>query len=137
MREKLARFMAGRYGNDNLNKSISIAAVVFLIISLITARIVPYISTLCWVLAIVLIAVCYYRMLSRDISKRSMENQKFMSLRYQAAVKKQRRAERAAQSKDYKFFKCPKCGVLNRIPRGKGKIQITCPKCGEQFIRTS
>ena len=66
-----------------------------------------------------------------------MENQKFMSLRYQAAVKKQHIAERAAQSKDYKFSKCPKCGVLNRTRGAKGKIQITRPKCGEQFIRKS
>lgn len=137
MKEKFARFMAGRYGNDNLNKVISISSIVFLVISLITTRFVPFLASFCWILAIMLIVLCYYRMLSRDIAKRSMENQKFMSLRYQAAVKKQHRAERAAQSKDYKFFKCPKCGVLNRIPRGKGKIQITCPKCGEQFIRKS
>ena len=97
MREKFARFMAGRYGNDNLNKVISISSIVFLVISLITTRFVPFLASFCWILAIMLIVLCYYRMLSRDIAKRSMENQKFMSLRYQAAVKKQHRAERAAQ----------------------------------------
>ncbi len=137
MREKFAKFMAGRYGGDQLNRVISISAVVFLVISLIILRKVPILGTLLWVLALALIIFCYYRTFSRDIAKRSAENQKFMSLRYKQAVNKQRRAERAAQSKDFKFFKCPKCGVLNRIPRGKGKIQITCPKCGEQFIRKS
>ena len=61
------------------------------------------------------------------IARRSAENQKYLNFRYSLAVKKQRSAQMAAQSKDFKFFKCPKCGVLNRIPRGKGKIEITCP----------
>ena len=137
MREKFMRFMMGRYGQDDLNRFLSIAGLIVLVISVITTRFIPYISSILWIIAVVLIVMCYYRMFSRDIAKRSAENQKFLSLRYKFAVEKQRRAERAAQSKDYKFFKCPKCGVYNRIPRGKGKIEITCPKCGEKFIRKS
>ena len=127
--------MMGRYGQDDLNRLLSIAGLIVLVISVITIRFVPYLSSILWIIAVALIVICYYRMFSRDIAKRSAENQKFLSLRYKFAVEKQRRAERAAQSKDYKFFKCPKCGVYNRIPRGKGKIEITCPKCGEKFIR--
>lgn len=137
MREKFMRFMMGRYGQDDLNRFLSIAGLIVLVISVITTRFIPYISSILWIIAVALIVICYYRMFSRDIAKRSAENQKFLSLRYKFAVEKQRRAERAAQSKDYKFFKCPKCGVYNRIPRGKGKIEITCPKCGEKFIRKS
>ncbi len=137
MREKFMRFMMGRYGQDDLNRLLSIAGLIVLVISVITIRFVPYLSSILWIIAVALIVICYYRMFSRDIAKRSAENQKFLSLRYKFAVEKQRRAERAAQSKDYKFFKCPKCGVYNRIPRGKGKIEITCPKCGEKFIRKS
>ncbi len=137
MREKFIRFMMGRYGQDDLNRLLSIAGLIVLVISVITIRFVPYLSSILWIIAVALIVICYYRMFSRDIAKRSAENQKFLSLRYKFAVEKQRRAERAAQSKDYKFFKCPKCGVYNRIPRGKGKIEITCPKCGEKFIRKS
>lgn len=129
--------MMGRYGQDDLNRLLSIAGLIVLVISVITIRFVPYLSSILWIIAVALIVICYYRMFSRDIAKRSAENQKFLSLRYKFAVEKQRRAERAAQSKDYKFFKCPKCGVYNRIPRGKGKIEITCPKCGEKFIRKS
>lgn len=137
MREKFARFMIGRYGQDELNRVISITGLVALVISVVILRFVPILSNILWIVAVALIVLCYYRMFSRDIARRSAENQKFLSFRYKQAVDKQRRAERAAQSKDYKFFKCPKCGVYNRIPRDKGKIEITCPKCGEKFIRKS
>ncbi|MCD8036401.1 MAG: FYDLN acid domain-containing protein [Clostridiales bacterium] len=137
MREKLARFLAGRYGTDDLNKLLSVVALVLLILALIITRVYGNIGSIIWLLGVITLFLCYYRMFSRNIAKRQAENQKFQSLRYGRAVNKQRRKERAEQSKDYKFFKCPKCGVLNRVPKGKGKIQITCPKCGEQFIRKS
>ncbi len=129
--------MYGRYGNDELNRLISIIALVLLILALVLTRVEGVLGSVCWICGVIALILCYYRMFSRNIAKRSAENQKFQSYRYSRAVKKQRLKERAEQSKDYKFFKCPKCGVLNRIPKGKGKIQITCPKCGEQFIRKS
>lgn len=137
MREKFARFMMGRYGLDPLGKVISTSALIFIVLSMLLSRIAPTLGSTLWIVSLFLIILCYYRMFSKNISARAAENQKFQSFRYSFAVKKQHRAERAAQKKDYKFFKCPKCGVLNRIPKGKGKIQITCPKCGEQFIRKS
>lgn len=137
MRERIARFMAGRYGNDQLNRAISICSLVLLIASIVLKFKWPYAGVVCWYVGLILLVYAYFRMLSRNISARVAENQKFQSFRYSFAVKKQQRAQRAAQSKDYKFFKCPKCGVLNRIPRGKGKIEITCPRCGEKFVRKS
>ena len=137
MKEKLEKFMIGRYGNDNLNRAISICSVILLVISVILMKIQPAIGTVFWIAGLILIVLCYYRTFSKNIAARSAENQKYLTALYKVAVKKQQAKERAAQKKDYKFFKCPKCGVLNRIPRGKGKIQITCPRCGEQFIRKS
>ncbi|GFI62264.1 hypothetical protein IMSAG049_01440 [Clostridiales bacterium] len=137
MKEKFARFMAQRYGSDELNRAISIGSLAMLLISFVIPRKVPMVRMAFWIIALLLIVICYFRMFSKDISARSAENQKFMTFRYSFAVKKQRIAERSAQSKDFKFFKCPKCGVLNRIPKGKGKIEITCPICGEKFIRKS
>lgn len=137
MREKFARFMIGRYGQDELNRVLSITGLIALIVSIVIVRLVPLLSSILWIIAVALIVMCYYRMFSRDIARRSAENQKYLNFRYSLAVKKQRSAHMAAQSKDFKFFKCPKCGVLNRIPRGKGKIEITCPRCGEKFIRKS
>ena len=137
MKEKFERFMIGRYGNDNLNRAISICSVILLVISVILMKIQPAAGTIFWIAGLILIVLCYYRTFSRNIAARSAENQKYLTAVYKVAVKKQQAKERAAQKKDYKFFKCPKCGVLNRIPKGKGKIQITCPRCGEQFIRKS
>lgn len=137
MREKFARFMMGRYGQDQLNRLLSITGLIILVVSVVIVRFIPLLSSVLWIAAVALIVICYWRMFSRNIAARSAENQRYLTFRYKFAVEKQRRAERAAQSKDYKFFKCPKCGVLNRIPKGKGKIEITCPRCGEKFIRKS
>lgn len=137
MREKFAIFMMGRYGQDQLNRLLSITGLIILVVSVVIVRFIPLLSSVLWIAAVALIVICYWRMFSRNIAARSAENQKYLTFRYKFAVEKQRRAERAAQSKDYKFFKCPKCGVLNRIPKGKGKIEITCPRCGEKFIRKS
>lgn len=137
MREKFAIFMMGRYGQDQLNRLLSITGLIILVVSVVIVRFIPLLSSALWIAAVALIVICYWRMFSRNIAARSAENQRYLTFRYKFAVEKQRRAERAAQSKDYKFFKCPKCGVLNRIPKGKGKIEITCPRCGEKFIRKS
>lgn len=137
MREKFAIFMMGRYGHDQLNRLLSITGLIILVVSVVIVRFIPLLSSVLWIAAVALIVICYWRMFSRNIAARSAENQRYLTFRYKFAVEKQRRAERAAQSKDYKFFKCPKCGVLNRIPKGKGEIEITCPRCGEKFIRKS
>ena len=129
--------MMGRYGQDQLNRLLSITGLIILVVSVVIVRFIPLLSSVLWIAAVALIVICYWRMFSRNIAARSAENQRYLTFRYKFAVEKQRRAERAAQSKDYKFFKCPKCGVLNRIPKGKGKIEITCPRCGEKFIRKS
>lgn len=129
--------MMGRYGQDQLNRLLSITGLIILVVSVVIVRFIPLLSSVLWIAAVALIVICYWRMFSRNIAARSAENQRYLTFRYKFAVEKQRRAERAAQSKDCKFFKCPKCGVLNRIPKGKGKIEITCPRCGEKFIRKS
>ena len=137
MREKFARFMAGRYGNDQLNMVISKITLILLIASLLLTHFVPFIGQLCWLVCIANIIITYFRMFSKDIATRTAENQKYLNWKYKKAVDKKYKKDREEQSKDYKFFKCPKCGVLNRVPKGKGKIEITCPKCGEHFIRKS
>ena len=70
----------------------------------------------------------YFRVFSRNINKRYAENQKFLNARYEWTVKAERRKKRFAQRKQYKFFKCPMCKQEVRVPRGHGKICITCPK---------
>lgn len=137
MKEWFNKFMQGRYGGDEYGRYLSIIAIVLVVISVIFSNLVSIVSSITFILGLGLILYCYYRMFSRDTQRRTAENQKYLNNRYQFAVLKQQRKERNAQKADFKFYKCPKCGVLNRIPKGKGKIEVTCPKCGETFIRKS
>lgn len=137
MKAWFAKFMEGRYGGDDYGRFLSVIAIVLIVLSVVFSSFVSWLSTALWIIGFSLIIYCYYRMFSRDTTRRSAENQKYLNNRYQRAVLKQQRKERNAQKADFKFYKCPKCGVLNRIPKGKGKIEITCPKCGEKFIRKS
>lgn len=131
MKQKLQNFMIGRYGVDQLSKGLLWVSIVFCIISLF--------SRLKWfyLLAVALLAYTYFRMFSRNISKRSQENQKFLNWKYRLAVIRNQKREHLAQQKVYRFYRCPGCKQKVRVPRGKGKICITCPKCKTEFIKRS
>ena len=131
MREKLARFMVGRNGVDDLARFESWFVLVVLILSIFTR------SGLLDLIAIALIVHMYFRVFSRNVSKRYEENQKFLNFRYDWTVKWTRKKKHFEQRKMYKFYKCPMCRQEVRVPRGHGKICITCPKCREEFIRRS
>lgn len=131
MREKLARFMIGRNGVDDLARFESWFVLFVLILSIFTR------SGLLDLIAIALIAHMYFRVFSRNVSKRYEENQKFLNFRYDWTVKWNRKKKHFEQRKIYKFYKCPMCKQEVRVPRGHGKICITCPKCREEFIRRS
>ena len=128
MKEKLQRFMWGRYGNDRFNQFLLIVTLVCLALSFFGLRIF-------YVLALALMVYVYYRMFSRNMSKRSAENQWYLKKEMKVRSWWQRRKQLFAGRRDYKIFKCPKCGQKLRGPRHKGKIAIHCRKCGEEFIR--
>lgn len=131
MREKLARFMVGRNGVDDLARFESWFVLVVLILSIFTR------SGLLDLIAIAFIVHMYFRVFSRNVSKRYEENQKFLNFRYDWTVKWNRKKKHFEQRKMYKFYKCPMCRQEVRVPRGHGKICIICPKCREEFIRRS
>lgn len=135
MREKMQRFMSGRYGADELCRLLSAVALGCLVVSMFS----PLLSGLAvfyW-LGIALMIYSCFRMLSKNTSKRYQENQKFLNWRYQMTVKQNRRKTRFAQRKIYRFYKCPQCSQKVRVPKGKGKICITCPKCRAEFVKKS
>ena len=134
MREWMQRAMAGRYGVDQLNRFLTIFAMVMLILSMFFKS---ALSLVFWLLAIVSLVWSYARMFSRKIPKRQAENNAYLTLRYQITRKSTARRQRAAQKRYYRFYKSPRCGVTTRVPKGKGKIRITCPRCGESFVRKS
>ncbi len=135
MREKFSRFMSGRYGADELSKALNIGVLVCLVISIFSGWI-PLLSIFYWI-GLILMVYTFFRMLSRNVSKRYEENQKFLNARYQRTVKREAAKKRWAQRDMYRFYKCPSCKQRVRVPKGRGKICITCPKCRTEFVRKS
>ncbi len=131
MREKLQRFMSGRNGTDDLSKCCLVVAMAALIISMFSRW------TLFYILGLVLLIYAYWRTFSKNVPKRYEENQKYLNFRYQAVVKKEQWKKRFAGRKIYRYFKCPQCRQRVRVPKGKGKICITCPKCRTEFVKRS
>lgn len=141
MRNRFQDFMSGRYGNDQMNQFISVIALVVLIVNLFVR--IPFL----WMAALALLIWTYFRMFSRNTSRRYAENERFLSLisrfrrgggsyggysRQQSAAS---RREAREQRKYYRFFVCPHCSQKVRVPKGKGRIEITCPKCRTSFIK--
>lgn len=134
MRERLARFMAGRNGNDQFNSFLLIVDAVLLLLAAVFSR--SFGRFLYPVMFLLLIYV-YFRMFSRNLYRRREENGKYLRLRYKAGAWFRLRRERWVQRKDYKFFVCPSCHTNLRVPRGQGKIKIVCRKCGKSFTGRS
>lgn len=130
----LRKVMAGRYGVDELSRFLTVAAMAMLVLSMLFNN---GLSLVFWILAIFSLVWGYFRMFSRNTDKRKGENNAYLTLRYAATRKITGIKQRLRQKRYYRFYKCPKCGVTTRVPKGKGKIRITCPKCGESFIRKS
>ena len=118
---RLRRFMAGRYGTDRLNMTILGAGLVACLISPIFHR--PLINLLLTALSYGLMIWAICRTLSRNTYARYQENRKF--LQFFDRLK----------DRQHRYYDCPKCRQVVRVPRGKGTIAITCPKCREKFIR--
>ena len=130
MKDRINRFMAGRYGNDRLNLFLLVLDIV---LALIGGVIGGRTGSVIFVLVALVIVLIYYRMLSRQHIKRASENAKYMRIRYQITGWLKMMKERWVQRKDYKFFTCSACKTTLRVPRGKGKINIVCRKCGHSF----
>ena len=131
MREKFMRFMQGRNGVDDLSKALNITVLVLLVISIFTGWNVLYI------VALALMGYMYFRIFSKNIPKRYAENQKYRNFRYDATIKWNNKKKEWAQRKIYRFDRCPMCRQKVRVPRGRGRICITCPKCRTEFVKKS
>ena len=131
MKQKIQQFMIGRYGADQLGRLLMGISIISLLISLLTKLDIFYIF------AFGLMVYEYYRMMSKKIERRYAENQKYLNGRYRLVVKWNRHKEHFRQRKDYHFYRCPSCKQKVRVPKGKGRICITCPKCKGEFIKKS
>lgn len=127
--------MAGRYGNDKLNQFMMAVFLGCAVLNLFVRN--AYVSTVLNSWECLLILLVYIRMFSRNISKRYAENQKYLALENRLRRFFGQKRYLMQQRKEYHIYKCPGCKQKIRIPRGKGKISIRCPKCGEEFIKNS
>lgn len=117
----LQRFMRGRYGTDKLNTMILILGLVLCIGSMFLPAGWP-------VLVMTLLAYAcsftvIFRSMSRNTYKRYRENRRYLSFLNRL------------KDREHRYFACPKCRQSVRVPKGKGKISITCPKCREKFVK--
>ncbi len=131
MKEKFNQFMAGRYGVDDFSRFMLGAAVVIMLLNLILR--IPFLNTL----VLVIFILIYVRMFSKNIQKRYDENMKFLQQKNKVLGIFNKNKRTVEQMKTYHIYKCPNCSQKIRIPRGKGKIMITCPKCGHEFQKKS
>lgn len=131
MRQKLQQFMYGRYGFDDLSK-------IYLVVTFLCIALSMFVNhSFFYIIGIALLVYTYFRAFSRNTAKRQMENQKFLNLRYRAKVEQNKMKNRREQKKIYRFYHCPSCKQMVRVPKGKGRICITCPKCMMEFIKKS
>ena len=130
IRNAIQRFMYGRYGNDQLNLFLmGLYLLLYLIFLLVRLELLYWAS-------LALLAVTIFRLLSRNGVRRQAENVRFMRLA--APVLSWLRLLRAIRrDKEHVYFKCPSCGQQLRVPRGKGKITVTCRGCGASFQEKS
>ena len=117
----LRSFMAGRYGTDRLNMVILCAGLVASLLS-VWIKAAPF-NLIFWALSYGLMIWAIFRSLSRNTYKRYQENRKFLQITGRI------------KDRDHRYFDCPKCRQMVRVPRGKGKIAITCPRCKEKFVK--
>lgn len=130
MREKLYRFMIGRYGNDQLNRFLMILSVVFFVLSFFGLKSF-------YILGIICLVYTYFRMLSRNTYKRSLENNQYMKYEYKVRQFFATQKRDMQQRRTHHIYRCPSCRQKIRVPRGKGRIEIRCPKCSQTFIKKS
>ena len=121
--DALRRFMAGRYGSDQLGRWLLGLAVVLILLGMIGNRTGSTVLAGLSLLAYVPLIWSIFRMYSRNIEARRRENaalQRFLT---------------RLRDRDHRYYQCPQCRQTVRVPRGRGRINIRCPKCGEQFIK--
>ncbi len=131
MKEKFYRFMQGRYGADELSKFLTGVGMALIILNILTR--ISIFNLLFWVCLI----YSYFRIFSKNYSARYAENQKFLGLKNQFKYKIENHKRMREQKKIYHIYSCPYCKQKIRIPKGKGTIIITCPKCKEEFGKRS
>ena len=128
MAVKLNQFMWGRYGNDELNKALLIAGLVLAVISYF-----PYLGLLSWV-ALAALIFMNVRCLSRNIEKRRVELSRYYAVRNKIKTALSLRKRMWRERNTHRFVKCKHCRAVLRVPKGRGQVEVGCPRCHYQGL---
>ena len=128
----LSRFMYGRNGVDRLGLPMIWVALLLDIINMLL-REKPVVSGITGLVSGVLLFTALFRMFSRNLEKRRAENTRFMEKVWWPVSRRMAGARQQRMDKEHRYFTCHRCGAVCRVPRGKGRIVITCPRCGGEI----
>ncbi len=125
--QKIYVFMQGRYGNDKLNNCLYGLFILLFVLNLFLR------SWIIRVLELLIASLCIYRMLSRNITKRLYENNKFMPVYNGVKNFFSLQFKKIRDIKTMRYCKCPACKAQLRVPRKRGAHTVRCPRCGNKF----
>ncbi len=129
LKDIIYKITYGRYGADEFSKFLLFFSIaLFLISSIFSSKFIYFIATF---IAIINIYRCY----SKDFTKRRQERELFLFYKNKLNSKTSLQRRKWKERKTHSFFSCPTCGTVVRVPKGKGKIEISCPKCHTSFIK--
>lgn len=133
----LSRFMYGRNGIDRLCLTMIWAALLLDIINIFLRDRQPAAYSIVGFVSTVIVFLALYRMFSRNLEKRRAENARFMAKVWYPISRRIAGNQQQRMDKNHRYFTCPQCGAVCRVPKGKGRIVITCPRCGNEIHRKS
>ena len=137
MRDKFNKFMQGRYGVDEFSRFTMGLALVLIILTMVVSMVNRSLGSILDFLGIAAIVYAYFRIFSRNIQQRYAENQKYLQMTSKLRLRFNKEKNLMQQRKTHHIYSCPGCGQKIRIPKGKGKIEIECPKCHTKFVKRS
>ena len=131
----MARFMYGRNGNDQLNLALLMVYILVVLLQAVLIRI-ETVRMVLEIVSLLLALVILFRSFSKNLARRRAENARFLNW-WHPVKSRISGAQQRRKDKDHKYFTCKSCKTICRVPVGKGKIEITCPKCGGKIIGRS
>lgn len=125
----LRKFMTGRYGVDQFSTSLITISLILIVANIFLRNQILY------TISLIILGYSYYRVFSKNIHKRYQENMQFLNATKPLTQKTNKIKRRFKSLKTHKFYKCPECSQELRVPKGKGKVTVKCPKCNHKFTR--
>lgn len=131
LRNTLMQFMAGRYGTDKLNRFLVVLYLILWVVSWFVRNRLA--GMVLYLLTMALVALVFFRMLSRNIPRRQAENERFLRWWGGVAPWFRRQRDRLRDIRRWRYRRCPYCGAYLRLPIRRGRRTVTCSRCHSPF----